>query len=59
MTQNIPDELLTIAEKPSRYIGTEVNSICRAKPMSAFCLPFPIPMKWACRIWGCKFSTPF
>jgi radical SAM family uncharacterized protein/radical SAM-linked protein len=41
MTQNIPDELLTIAEKPSRYIGTEVNSICKDKADVRFLLAFP------------------
>ena len=41
MTQNIPDELLTIAEKPSRYVGTEVNSICKDKADVRFLLAFP------------------
>ncbi|MDD4355913.1 MAG: TIGR03960 family B12-binding radical SAM protein [Smithellaceae bacterium] len=41
MTQNIHDELLTIAEKPSRYIGTEVNSVSKDNADVRFLLAFP------------------
>jgi radical SAM family uncharacterized protein/radical SAM-linked protein len=41
MTQDILDELLAVAEKPSRYIGAEVNSIHKAKPDVRFLLAFP------------------
>ncbi len=41
MTQDILDALLAGAEKPSRYIGAEVNSIHKAKPDVRFLLAFP------------------
>lgn len=41
MTQQIIDELLAGAEKPSRYIGAEVNSIHKPNPAVRFLLAFP------------------
>ncbi len=41
MTQDILDALLAGAEKPSRYIGAEVNSIHKARPNVRFLLAFP------------------
>ncbi|MHB8139004.1 MAG: TIGR03960 family B12-binding radical SAM protein [Smithellaceae bacterium] len=41
MTQDILDALLAGAEKPSRYIGAEVNSIHKANPDVRFLLAFP------------------
>ncbi len=41
MTQDILDALLAGAEKPSRYIGAEVNSIHKARPDVRFLLAFP------------------
>lgn len=41
MNQDIPDELLADAEKPSRYIGAEVNAIHKAAPEVRFLLAFP------------------
>jgi len=41
MTQDILDALLAGAEKPSRYIGAEVNSIHKTKPEVRFLLAFP------------------
>jgi radical SAM family uncharacterized protein/radical SAM-linked protein len=41
MTQDILDELLSSTEKPSRYIGAEVNAIHKAKPDVRFLLAFP------------------
>jgi len=41
MTQDILDELLAAAEKPSRYIGTEVNAVRKEKANVRFLLAFP------------------
>ncbi|MEE9911697.1 MAG: TIGR03960 family B12-binding radical SAM protein [Deltaproteobacteria bacterium] len=41
MTQDILDALLAGAEKPSRYIGAEVNSIHKTRPDVRFLLAFP------------------
>jgi len=41
MTQDILDELLAVAEKPSRYIGSEVNAIRKDNPDVRFLLAFP------------------
>lgn len=41
MKKNNFDELLLSAEKPSRYIGAEVNSICKEKADISFLLAFP------------------
>jgi radical SAM family uncharacterized protein/radical SAM-linked protein len=41
MNQSITDELLHSAEKPSRYIGAEVNAICKPQAEVRFLLAFP------------------
>ncbi len=41
MSQSITDELLHSAEKPSRYIGAEVNAVCKPQADVRFLLAFP------------------
>ena len=48
------ERLLPLVNKPGRYVGGEMNSVIKEKREGllrfAFC--FPIPMRWACPIWG-------
>ena len=41
MTPSLSDELLSAVEKPSRYLGTEVNAIRNSKDAVRFLLAFP------------------
>ena len=54
----LSDEILMKIDKPARYIGNELNSVCKTKTRYRFVLPcaFRMYMRSACPIWASRFS---